>query len=137
MPTVPNAARATDEDGAAWRPCTDCGRSAALAPDADLCAPCAPPRLGRVDPRAEDFTGTDITELEFAGSIFAEAVEDVAHHGIGDPGYWDCYGSGPDELARLRDALDRMQDAIRRTRKAVAVIERRARRRATRRQGRR
>ncbi len=140
MPTVSNAARATTKDGAVWRTCTTCGVLAALAPDVEQCTACQPTTAARrsgpaVLLRAEHFASDDLFGISTAGSVFAEAIADIAHHFIGDPGCWDCYGSPPDELARLRDALDRMQTAIRETRADLAVIERRARRKAARQAG--
>ncbi len=81
--------------------------------------------------RAEHFTPADVFDIMCAGSGFAAAIADIAHHHIGDPACWDCYGSPPDELARLRDALNGMQHAIRDARAGLAAVERRARHRAT------
>ncbi len=64
--------------------------------------------------------------------MFAAAIADIAHHEISGPGLWDCYGTPPDELARLRHALDRMTATIKETRTQLAVVERRARRAAAR-----
>jgi len=83
--------------------------------------------------RADHFTPVDVLEISSAGGVFAAAIADVAHHQISEPGYWDCYGSPPDELARLHDALEQMQQAIHETRRQLSVVERRARRRASRR----
>jgi hypothetical protein len=83
--------------------------------------------------RAEHFRPEDVLDLMLAGSGFAAAIADIVHHNIGDPGCWDCYGSPPDELARLRDALDGMQEAIREARAGLTAVERRATRRARRR----
>jgi hypothetical protein len=137
MPTVSNAARITSKDGAVWRTCTGCGALAALPPDIDLCAGCQPGTDARsVQLRAEHFAPGDLADIFFAGCVFAAAIADIAHHEIGDPGSWDCYGTPPEELARLRNALDRMTAAIKETRAQLAVVERRARRLAVREQGR-
>jgi hypothetical protein len=134
MPTVSNAARITSKDGAVWRTCGGCGTLAALPPDMDRCTTCQPngqpssPAV--VQLRPEHFAAADLADISFAGCVFAAALADIAHHEIGDPGCWDCYGTPPDELARLRHALDRMDTAIRDTRAQLAVIERRARRAA-------
>lgn len=83
--------------------------------------------------RADHFTPDDVFEISMAGGVLAAAIADVAHHQISEPGYWDCYGSPPDELARLHDALEAMQQAIHDARRQLSVVEGRARRRATRR----
>ena len=123
-------------DGAAWRACGGCGILAALAPESDRCDSCGSgsgsTRTEAV-PVADDFTDTDLSDLRLAGCAFARAIADVNHHDIGDPGVWDLYGDGPDEVARLRHALDLMQDAIWEARRQLAMLERRARRRAARR----
>jgi hypothetical protein len=85
-----------------------------------------------IELRADDFDQNAVSDIYFAGCEFAGAIEDIRHHHIGDPSSWDCYGSAPDELARLRDALDQMQQAIRNTRAHLAAVERRARRQAER-----
>jgi len=86
--------------------------------------------------RADHFSPVDVLDIATAGGVFAAAIADVAHHQISEPGYWDCYGSPPDELARLHDALDEMQQAIREARTQLSAVERRARRRAAARSGR-
>ncbi len=86
--------------------------------------------------RAEHFTDLDVLDIASAGSVLAAAIADIAHHQISEPGYWDCYGDPSDELARLQDALDGMQQAIRDARSQLSSVERRARRRATRGSGR-
>jgi hypothetical protein len=83
--------------------------------------------------RAEHFTELDLLDLSYAGDVFAAAIDDVSRHHIGDPGGWDCYGTGPEEVARLRAALDDVQRAIRDARAGLDAVERRVRRRATRR----
>jgi len=130
----------TGHDGAAWRACAGCGILAALAPGTDRCDRCGsgsgsgsgstptPAALA-----ADDFTDTDLSDLRLAGCAFAQAIADVAHHEIGEPGMGDLYGDGPDEVARLRHTLDLMHEAIREARRQLATVERRARRRATRR----
>ncbi len=129
MPTLSNAAG----DHAEWRTCAGCDTLAPLTPDTDRCDACRLPARQTVRRlRAEHFTPADVLDIIYAGSGFAAAVADVAHHQIGDPGYWDCYGSPPDELARLRDALNGMQRAIHEARAGLAAVERRVRRRATR-----
>jgi hypothetical protein len=136
MPTVSNAARITAKDGAVWRTCGGCGTLAALPPDIDRCTGCqlgadrAPAAGIAVELHAEHFAPGDLADISFAGCVFAAAVADIAHHEIGDPGVWDCYGTPPEELDRLRHALDRMQAAIRETRAQLAIVERRARRAA-------
>ncbi len=85
--------------------------------------------------RADHFTPDDFLDIAEAGGVFAAAIADIAHHEISEPGCWDCYGSPPDELARLRDALDGMQKAIQDARAQLSAVERRARRRAAARQG--
>jgi hypothetical protein len=87
--------------------------------------------------RAEHFDDLDVLDIASAGSVLAAAIADIAHHQISEPGYWDCYGDPSDELARLQDALDGMQQAIRDARSQLSSVERRARRRATRGSGRR
>ncbi len=88
--------------------------------------------MSTVELRAEHFDGDDLAGISFAGCIFAGMVADIAHHEIGDPGCWDCYGTAPDELARLRNALGRMEAAIKRARAELVAVERRARLRALR-----
>jgi hypothetical protein len=140
MSTVSDTARVTIADGAVWRTCTICGRLAALAPDIECCDACAevapPPRPTRVQRAAalpvEAFATGDLSEIYFAGCVFAAAVADIAHHEIGDPGSWDCYLTPPEELARLLHALDRMAAAVRASRSQLSVVERRARRSAAR-----
>jgi hypothetical protein len=137
MPTVSNAARITSKDGTVWRTCGGCGALAALPPDVNLCPGCQPDTdASSVPLRVEHFGSGDLFEIRMAGSVFARAVADVAHHEIGDPGVWDCYGAPPEELARLRNTLDRITAAIKETRAQLAVVERRARRQAVRQQGR-
>jgi hypothetical protein len=48
----------------------------------------------------DDFTPDDVADIADAGFGFAAALADIAHHHIGDPGCWDCWGTGPDELHR-------------------------------------
>jgi hypothetical protein len=128
MPTVSNAARITSKDGAIWRTCGGCGALAALPPDINLCAGCRPGTDAQsVQLRPEYFGPGDLFEIRMAGCVFARAVADVAHHEISDPGVWDCYATAPEEVARLRNALDRMTAAIKETRVQLAVVERRAR----------
>jgi hypothetical protein len=122
---------ADGDSGSTWRTCTGCGTQAPLAPDADRCSACTPQVPDVLV--AADFTDTDLSDLWFAGCVFARAVAEVGHHEIGDPGVWDLYGTGPDEVARLRGALDLMQEAIREARGQLGIVERRARRRAARR----
>ncbi len=123
-------------DGAAWRARAGCGILAALAPGTDRCDSCGS-GFGSTRTQAvlvaDDFTDTDLSDLWLTGCAFARAIADVNHHEIGDPGVWDLYGDGPDEVARLRHALDLMQDAIWEARRQLAMLERRARRRAARR----
>ncbi len=128
MPTVSNAARVTVKAGAVWRNCGGCGTLAALPPEQDRCGDCV--KHAQLRGLADHFDRNDLGEVAFAGCVFAAAVADIAHHEIGDPGSWDCYGTVPDEIDRLRRAMSRMQDAIGRTRAELAVIERRARRKA-------
>jgi hypothetical protein len=131
MPTVSNAARITSRDGTIWRTCGGCGTLAALPPDVDRCATCQPGSDAPVvQLRSEHFAPGDLADISFAGCVFAAAIAEVAHHEIGEPGGWDCYGTPPDELARLRNALDRMTAAIKETRAQLAAVERRARRAA-------
>jgi hypothetical protein len=134
MPTVSNAAWITSKDGAVWRTCGGCGTLAALPPNIDRCAGCQPgdqpPSRTVVELRPEHFAAGDLADISFAGCVFAAAIADISHHEIGDPGCWDCYGSAPEELVRLRHALARMDIAIRETRAQLAAVERRARRAA-------
>jgi hypothetical protein len=131
MPTVSNAAQITSKDGAVWRTCTGCGTLAALPPDLDRCTSCQPVTdASSTQLHAEHFTPGDRADISFAGCVFAAAIADIAHHEIGDPGVWDCYGTTPEELARLRHALDRMDEAIKETRAQLAVVEHRAHRKA-------
>jgi hypothetical protein len=88
-----------------------------------------------VELRAEDFDQDAASDIYFAGCEFAGAIEDICHHHIGDWGCWDCYGTVPEELVRLREVLDQMQKAIRTTRAHLAAVERRARRQADRKAG--
>jgi hypothetical protein len=88
--------------------------------------------VSAIELRPEHFDRDDLAGISYAGSIFAVAVADIAHHEIGDMGCWDCYGTAPEELARLRHALARMEDAIRQARRELVAIERRARLRALR-----
>jgi hypothetical protein len=126
MPTVSDAARITSKDGAVWRTCGGCGTLAALPPNLERCAGCQPDAdTGSLRP--EHFASGDLFEIRMAGCLFARAIAEIAHHEIGDPGVWDCYGTPPQELARLRNALDRMSAAIKETRAQLAVVERRAR----------
>jgi hypothetical protein len=69
-----------------------------------------------------------------AGCRFALALADIVQHEIGDPGERDCTSTPPGELARLRHALDRVQNAIAEVRADLTAIERAARRKATREQ---
>lgn len=130
MAKVVDAARITAPDGAVWRNCPACGRLAALAPDAVQCGGCTTKtradsaRLLPID----GFTETDLGDIYEAGCTFAAALHDIAHHNIGDPGGWDLWGSGPDELARLHDALDQMASAVKSSRALLTVVERRVRR---------
>ena len=90
-------------------------------------------RKAVVQLRADHFTPVDVFEISTAGGVLAATIAEVAHHQISEPGYWDCYGSPPDELGRLHDALEQMQHAIHEARRQLSVVERRARRRASRR----
>jgi hypothetical protein len=88
--------------------------------------------VSALESRAEHFDRDDRAGIHYAGSIFAAALAEIAHHEIGEPGCWDCYGTTPDELARLRDALARMEAAIGQARAELVAVERRARLRAMR-----
>ena len=98
--------------------------------------PWSTPPVNRADRAAalpaEAFTATDLADIYNAGGIFAAALADITHHHIGDPGSWDCWGTAPDELARLHAALDQMTEAIKDTRSWLTAVERRARRAAAR-----
>jgi hypothetical protein len=85
--------------------------------------------------RAEDFTTTDLDDISLAGNGVAGVIADIAHHQIGEAGCWDTYGDGADELDRLRWVLTELATAIGESRRALALVERRARRRAARRTG--
>jgi hypothetical protein len=128
MPTVSKAARVTARAGAVWRTCGGCGILAPLSPDVDRCGDCV--QADQLRGLADHFDHNDLADVSFAGGVFAAAIAEVAHHEIGDPGSWDCYGTVPEEMDRLRRALTRMQDAITRTRAGLAAIEQRARHRA-------
>jgi hypothetical protein len=133
VPTLSNYASDAEGQVQEWRACARCGGCAPLPPDIDRCKTCrrsAQPIKVRL--LGEHFTGADVLDMMSAGSVFAAAITDVVHHQIGDPGVWDCYGSPPDELARLRDALEGVQRAIRAARAGLGAVERRARRRASR-----
>ncbi|GAA0742448.1 hypothetical protein Drose_32320 [Dactylosporangium roseum] len=77
---------------------------------------------------AEAFGEIELNGIYEAGCVFAAALHDINHHHIGEPGSWDLWGSGPDELARLHAALDQMATAIKASRALLTSVERRVRR---------
>jgi hypothetical protein len=113
MSTLPNPAPAPSTPGPSTTGPTSRADRAALLP-------------------ADTFTRADLADIYLAGGVFASAIADIVHHHIGDPGCWDCYGSAPDELARLHAALDQMAEAIKESRAWLTAVERRARRAAAR-----
>ena len=134
MPKLSDPTGAATPGGAVWRRCAGCGTLAALPPTVERCPGCAeqvpalPSRAERAAALpAAAFTPDDLAEISFAGCVFAAALADVTHHHIGEPGSWDCYGTAPDELARLHAALDQMAEAITQTRTQLATVERSAR----------
>lgn len=76
---------------------------------------------------ADGFDDIDLSDIYDAGCMFAAVLRDITHHEIGEPGSWDLWGSGPDELARLHTALDRMALAVRSSRALLTSVERRVR----------
>ncbi len=132
MPTLSEAARVTVKHGTVWRTCAGCGQYRATNSTDSRYVTCTA-AAHRPVPQPTDFTTSDVADIAYAGCIFAAALADVAHHHIGDPGSWDCYGTGPDEAARLRLVLDQMAAAIQTARRELTAVERRARRRAARR----
>jgi hypothetical protein len=128
VPKVSKSARVSIRAGAVWRNCSICGVLMALPPVVECCEECA--KVARLRDLAEFFGPDDKAMISWAGCIFAGAIQEIAHHEIGDPGSWDCYGSTIDELIRLRTALGRMQDAIRRTQAELEFVEQNARDRA-------
>jgi len=66
-----------------------------------------------------------MASISFAGSLFAGAIASIRHHEIGDDGSWDCWGTPEDEIARLTQALDRMETAIGAARAELRILARR------------
>jgi hypothetical protein len=126
MPTVSKAARVTARAGAVWRTCGGCGILAPLPPDVDRCGDCV--NADQMRGLADHVDHDDLADVPSAGGIFAAAIAEV--DAIGDPGSWDCCGTVPEEMDRLRCSPARMQDAITRTRAELAAIEQQARRNA-------
>jgi hypothetical protein len=127
-PKLVDPVRPCPNDTALWRTCTGCGRLSAMAPESERCDPCSVnvPAL-----RVEHFRPTDLSEIRFAGSVLAAGLAEITRYRISDSAQWS--GTAPEELARVHAALDRLATAMAETRTLLALVERRARRRAGRR----
>jgi hypothetical protein len=97
-----------------------------MAPDADRCDPCI---TGTTELRAEHFRPADLAEIRHAETVLAAGLAEITRDAIGTAGQRPA----PVELARLHAALARLGTAITQTRTLLALVERRARRRAGRR----
>jgi len=127
MAKVVDAARITAPDGAVWRNCPGCGQLTAMPPNVERCPRCT--ELANTL-TADAFGEIDLNGIYEAGCTFAAALHEISHHHIGEPGSWDLWGSGPDELARLHAALDQMASAIKASRALLTAVEKRVRRTA-------
>jgi hypothetical protein len=138
MPKLSDTARATLPNGTVLRVCPGCNELVPLSSTVERCSTCAgptpTPSLTRAQRAAalpvDAFDEHALTDIYLAGCVFAEALADINHHYIGDPGSWDCYSTGPDELSRLHAALDQLTDAIKESRARLTRVERRVRRAA-------